>query len=72
MFRAITLPVGGLAAEEFLRFQATDRPHIEYIIPQAVSHSLMLLSMGKIIARNMSIGIINKQLLLRLVGCLRY
>jgi hypothetical protein len=39
---------------EFLRFQTTDRPHIECIIPQAVLHSLMLLRTGKIIARNMS------------------
>jgi hypothetical protein len=46
-------PVGGLKAEE-LPFQTSDWPHIEYIIPQAVSHRLMLLRMGKIIARNMS------------------
>jgi len=41
------LPAGSLEAEE-LCFQATG-----YIIPQAVTHSLMLLKMGKIIARNM-------------------
>jgi hypothetical protein len=38
----------------FLCFQTTGRPRIECIIPQAVSHSLMFLKMGKIIARNMS------------------
>jgi hypothetical protein len=32
----------------------TDWPHIECVVPQAVSHSLMFLKMGKIIARNMS------------------
>jgi hypothetical protein len=45
--------VGGLEAE-FLHFQTTGPPHTEYIIPQAVLHSLMLLKMGKAIARNMS------------------
>jgi hypothetical protein len=39
---------------QFLRFQTTDPPQIEGITPQPVSHSLMLLKMGKIIARNMS------------------
>jgi hypothetical protein len=42
-------PAGGLEAEE-LRFQTTGPPHIGSIIPQAVSHSLMLLKMGKTIA----------------------
>ena len=36
-----------------LRFQATARQHRGCIIPQAVTHSLVLLRMGKIIARNM-------------------
>ena len=39
------------------------------ITPQAVTHSLVLLKMGKIISRNI---IINKPLLLHLVGCLYY
>ena len=37
----------------FLRFQATGRQHRGCIIPQAVTHSLVLLKMGWIIARNM-------------------
>jgi len=44
-----TLPVGDLVTE-FL----TDRQRIGYNIPQAVLHSLMLLKMGKTVARNMS------------------
>jgi len=31
---------------------AGGRQHREYIIPQAVTHSLVLLKMGKIISRN--------------------
>jgi len=50
-----TLPVGDVVTEEeFLRYQITDRQHIGYSIPQAVLHSLKLLKMGKIVARNMS------------------
>ena len=47
-----------------------DRQHRGCIIPQAVTHSLVLLKMGGIIARNMFvlIGIFNKPLLLHLVG----
>jgi hypothetical protein len=43
-----------------------------YIIPQAVTYSLVLLKMGKIIAPKPVelTGIINKPLLLHLVGCL--
>jgi len=37
-----------------IRHQITDWQHIGYNIPQAVSHSLKLLKMGKIVARNMS------------------
>ena len=74
---------------------AGGRQHRGCIIPQAVTHSLLLLMMGKIIARNMLThvntqssapedgknncpkhveltGIINKPLLLHLVGCLYY
>ena len=40
------------------------------IIPQAVTHSLVLLKMGKIIVE--LTRIINKPLLLHLVGCLYY
>jgi len=32
---------------------ASGRQHREYSIPQAVTHSLVLLKIGKIIARNM-------------------
>ena len=40
---------------------------------KAVTHSLVLLKMGKIISRNiLSSGIINKPLLWHLVGCLYY
>ena len=46
------LPVGSLEVEE-LRFQATGRQHRRCIIPQAVKHSLVLLKMGEIVARNM-------------------
>ena len=35
-----------------LLFQATSRQHLGCIIPQAVTHSLVLLKMGEIIARN--------------------
>jgi len=45
------LPAGSLNAE-FLRFQAKGRQHRGYIIPQAITHSLVLLKMDKIIARN--------------------
>jgi hypothetical protein len=38
----------------FLRYQITDQQRIGYNIPQTVLHSLMLLKMGKIVARNMS------------------
>jgi len=47
------LPVGDLVKEK-LRYQITDGQRIGYNIPQAVLHSLMLLKMGKIVARNMS------------------
>ena len=52
----------------------TGRQHRGCIIPHAVTHSrLVLLNMGKIIARNIELtGIINKPLLLHLVGCLYY
>jgi hypothetical protein len=48
----IAMPAGSLEAEE-LRFQITGRQLRGCIIPQAVTHSLVLLSMGEIIARNM-------------------
>jgi len=37
----------------FTMLQATGRQHRECIIAQAATHSLVLLKMGKIIARNM-------------------
>ena len=69
------LPVAGSLEAEFLRFQATCyRQHRECIIPQTVTHSLVFLKMGETIARKHVelIGIINKQLLLYLAGCLYY
>ena len=45
--------LGDLVKEE-LRYQITDRQRIGYNIPQAVLHSLKLLKMGRIVARNMS------------------
>jgi len=46
------MPVFSLEAD-FLRFQATGRQHRGCIIPQVVTHSLVHLKMGVIIARNM-------------------
>jgi len=53
---------------------ATDRQHCGCIIPQAVTHSLVLLNMGKEICPKHAelTEIINKPLLLHLVGCLYY
>ena len=53
---------------------ATGRQHRGCIIPQAVTHNIVLLKMGEIIARKHVelIGIINKPLLLHLVACLCY
>ena len=49
------------------------RQHHGYIIPQTVTHSLVLLRMGKIIVRNtLSWLDFNKPLLLHLFGCLYY
>jgi len=39
---------------QFLRYQTTGRKLIGCFIPQAALYSLMLLMMGKIVARNMS------------------
>ena len=47
------LPADNLDAEELLRFQATGRQLRGCIIPQAVTHSLVLLKMCKIVSRNM-------------------
>jgi len=46
------LPAGSLEAK-FPHFQATGWQNRGCIIPQAVAHSLVLLKMGEIIARNM-------------------
>ena len=46
------MPAGNLEAE-LLRIQATGRQRRGCIIPQAVTHSLVLLMMDEIIARNM-------------------
>ena len=58
---------------QFLRHQITDRQRIGYKI-QAILHSLMLLKMGKIVApKHVELNwIINKLLLLHLVGFLLY
>ena len=45
------LPAGSLEAEE-LRFQATGRQHRRCNIPQAVTHSPVLLKMGGTYDRN--------------------
>jgi hypothetical protein len=50
---------------------AGGRQHRRCIIPQAVTHSLVLLKMGETKHFEL-IGIINKPLLLHLVGCLYY
>ena len=49
------MSAGSLEAEErhFLRFQATGRQKSGCIIPQSVTHSLVLPKMGEIVARNM-------------------
>ena len=59
---------------QFLRHQITHRQRIGYNIPQAVVYSLMLLRIGKSVARNMSssFGFIDKFLVLHLVGFLFY
>ena len=53
---------------------ANGRQHHGSIIPQTVTHSLVLLKMGKIIGpKHVELtGIINKPLLLQLVECLYY
>jgi len=68
------LPAGSLEAE-FLRFQAICRQHRGYIIPQAVTHSLMLLKMDEIIAWNMLSWLellINPYCCIYLVVCIIY
>ena len=53
---------------------STGWQHCGCIIPQAVTHNLALLKMGRIICLKHVelIGIVNKPLLLHLVGCLYY
>jgi 1-deoxy-D-xylulose 5-phosphate reductoisomerase len=51
-YNAPTMLLAGSLEAELLRFQATDRHCNRCIIPQDVIHSLVLLKMGKIIARN--------------------
>ena len=52
---------------------ATGRQHRECIISQAVTHSLVLLKMGKIIVpKHVELTGIIKPFLLHLVGCLYY
>jgi len=54
---------------QFLRFQATCQQHRRCIIPQAVIHRLVLLNMGKIIARNMLSWL---ELLIELYCCILF
>ena len=79
MFREIICPSSGAldCVLQFVVYAPTmllsGRQHRGCIIRQAVTHSLVFLKMGKIIARNMLIWlIINKPLSLHLVGCLYY
>ena len=63
------LPAASLEAE-FLRFQATGRQNRGYIIQQTAKRSLVHLKVGP--KHVEPIGMINKPLLLHLVGCLYY
>jgi len=57
-----------------MQHQIIDWQSIGYNIPQTVLYSLLLLKMGKIVARNTSnlFGFINKPLMLHLLGFLLY
>jgi hypothetical protein len=71
-FDITMLPAGSLEAE-FLRFQAASRQHRGCIIPHAVTQSSAPEVGQNNCPKNVEpIGIINKLLLLRLVGCLYY
>ena len=74
MFRAFILPIfrnTRLCVTACGTMPVAGWQHRRCIIPQAVTHSLVVLKMGKIISRHAELtGIINKPLLLRLVGCL--
>ena len=81
MFRAIILPIFrntrlcyGLWYNAPTMLPATGRQHRGYIIPQVVTHSLVLLKMGKnnYPKHGELTGIINKPLFLHLFGCLYY
>ena len=66
------LPADSLEAKE-LRFQATGRQHRGYIIPQAVTQSNAPEDGKNNCPKHVELsGIINKPLLLHLVGCLYY
>ena len=52
-YNASTMLLASILEAEELRFQATGRQHRGCIIPQSVTHSLVLLKMGILIARNM-------------------
>jgi hypothetical protein len=66
------LPVGSLEAEE-VRFQATSWQHRVCVIPHAVTQSSAPEDGRNHRSKHVElIGIINKPLLLRLVGCLYY
>ena len=66
------LPAGRVG-RDFLRFQATGRQHRGCIIPQAVTESSAPDDGRNHRPKHVElIGIINKPLLLHLVGCLYY
>ena len=66
------LPAGSLEAE-FPRFQTTGRQHRGCIIPQAVTQSSAPEERRNNCPKHVElIGILNKLLLLHLVGCLYY
>ena len=69
MFRAIILPSSGTM------LPATGRKHRGCIIPQAATHSLVLLKMGRIISRNMLSWLellISRSCCIYLVVCIIY
>ena len=81
MFREIILPIVrstslcyNLWYNASTMLPAIGRQHRGCIIQPPVTHSLVFLKMGKIIAAKQVelFGIINKPLLLHLVGCLYY
>jgi len=71
MFREIILPIFR-TTRLCVTACGIGRQHRGCIIPQAVTHRLVFLKMGKVIARNMLSWLELLMLLLHLVGCLYY